>query len=557
MLPGVTVVIMNTDTSLTRTVVTDAGGRYVAADLPPGPYTVKATMEGFTSVLRSGITMSVGRDAVADLQMSLGKLSDEVMVVAEAKTVDTRTASTGGLISTVQIEGLPLNGRSFVELANLTPGVQLTQTGGQSTSTGLGAKLSVNGSRYTANLFTLDGTNLNDQFSQAGSASGNVLGVEAVREFQVLTNSFSAEYGHHTGGIINAATKSGTNSLHGSVFEFHRDDGFDAKNYFDASKPPFTRNQFGYSVGGPILPSRTFFFSTLRRAARAARRDEPVHRARRPACIREPWRPPSSPTWTPIPLPNGQAFGTTRGEYSRVDERTTDEHYVMGRIDHQLAAGSQLFVRYTLDDAQVDDPSRLNTGSRLEDARAVRDRRAQPGQRLVVPQPRAVRLHPQPAGRRGLPARRVHDAAHHVHRHRPRARGHHGHRPQRLRRRYHESEIPPLQQLSDPRQHHLEPWRAEHQDRRRRADHAVRPDVRLHVDGSVHVQLARQLPDQPRQPVQRRRPRLRRVTQPAADGASALRPGRHPRAQEPHAQPRRALRADDVGDATPRTDWRS
>jgi Carboxypeptidase regulatory-like domain/TonB-dependent Receptor Plug Domain/TonB dependent receptor len=364
-LPGVTVVVVNTDTSFMRTVVTDSGGRYVAADLLPGPYSVKATLQGFTSVLRSGITMTVGRDAVVDLELTLGKISDEVTVVAEAKTVDTRTASTGGLISTGQIEGLPLNGRSFVELANLTPGVQLTQTGGQSTSTGLGAKLSVNGSRYTANLFTLDGTNLNDQFSQAGSASGNVLGVEAVREFQVLTNSFSAEYGHHTGGIINAATKSGTNSLRGSLFEFHRDDALDAKNYFDAAKPPFARNQFGYSVGGPIIPSKTFFFSTyeglherlgetnLFTVPSASARQGTVSTAIRPYL-------------DSFPQPNGQAFGTTRGEYSRVDERTTDENYIMGRIDHQLAAGSQLFVRYTLDDAQVDDPSRLNTGARLK-----------------------------------------------------------------------------------------------------------------------------------------------------------------------------------------------
>ena len=364
-LPGVTVLVVNTDTSLTRTVITDAGGRYVAADLLPGPYSVKATLEGFTTVLRSGITMSVGRDAVVDLQLSIGKIADEVTVVGEAKTVDTQTASTGGLISTGQIEGLPLNGRSFVELANLTPGVQLTQTGGQSTSTGLGAKLSVNGSRYTANLFTLDGTNLNDQFSQAGSASGNVLGVEAVREFQVLTNSFSAEYGHHTGGIINAATKAGTNSLHGSVFEFHRDDALDAKNFFDAAKPPFTRNQFGYSIGGPIVPSRTFFFTTyealherlgetnLFTVPSASARQGTVAGAIRPYL-------------DSYPVPNGQAFGTNRGEYRRVDERKTDENYVMGRVDHQLAAGSQLFVRYTLDDAQVNDPSRLNTGSRLK-----------------------------------------------------------------------------------------------------------------------------------------------------------------------------------------------
>src|SRR5262245_13819192 len=223
-LPGVTVTITNVDTARTRTLVTDAGGRYDAPDLPPGPYSVKAMLEGFTTVVRSGITLTVGREAVADLELTLGKVTDQVTVVGEAQAVDTRSASTGGLINTAQIEGLPLNGRSFVELANLTPGVQLTQTGGQSTSTGFGMKLSVNGARYTSNLFTLDGTNLNDEYSQAGSASGNVLGVEAIREFQVLTNSFSAEHGHHTGGVINAATKSGTNAVHGSAFEFHRDD---------------------------------------------------------------------------------------------------------------------------------------------------------------------------------------------------------------------------------------------------------------------------------------------------------------------------------------------
>jgi hypothetical protein len=364
-IPGVTVVVTNTDTSLTRTVVTDGSGRYLAPDLQPGPYSVKGTLEGFSTVVRSGITLSVGRDAVVDLELALGSVSDQVTVVAEASTVDTRTSSTGGLISTGQIEGLPLNGRSFVELANLTPGVQLTQTGGQSTSTGLGAKLSVNGSRYTANLFTLDGTNLNDQFSQAGSASGNVLGVEAVREFQVLTNSFSAEYGHHTGGIINAATKSGTNAVHGSVFEFHRDDAFDTKNYFDAVKPPFTRNQFGYSLGGPIVRGKTFFFTTYEalheRLGQTNLFTVPSVSARQGTVA-----PAIKPFLDSFPLPNGQAFGTTRGEYSRVDERKTSENYVMGRVDHKLSTGEQLFVRYTLDDAQVDDPSRLNTGARLK-----------------------------------------------------------------------------------------------------------------------------------------------------------------------------------------------
>jgi len=365
-LPGVTVVITNTDTSLTRTVVTDPGGRYVAPDLPPGPYSVKGTLEGFTSVVRSGITLTVGRDAVVDMELTLGQVADQVTVIGEAKTVDTRSSSTGGLISTGQIEGLPLNGRSFVELANLTPGVQLTQTGGQSTSTGLGMKLSVNGARYTSNLFTLDGTNLNDEYSQAGSASGNVLGVEAIREFQVLTNSFSAEFGNHTGGVINAATKSGTNLLHGSLFEFHRDDALDAKSYFDVEKPPFNRDQFGYSLGGPIVHSKTFFFTNYEalheKLGRTYLFNVPSANVRGgtvAAAIR-PWL-------ESYPLPNdGVTFGTTRGEYRRVAQRLTDENYVMGRVDHRLTNTQQVFVRYTFDDAKLDDPSGLITGSQLK-----------------------------------------------------------------------------------------------------------------------------------------------------------------------------------------------
>jgi hypothetical protein len=364
-LPGATVAITNTDTGQSRTLVADTTGRFNAPDLQPGPYELKASIQGFTTVVRSGIRLTVGREAVVDFTLKLGELADQITVVGDSPTVDLKSASTGGLISTEQIEGLPLNGRSYLELATLTPGVQNTQTGGQSTSTGFGAKLSVNGSRYTSNLFTLDGTNLNDQFSQAGSASGNVLGVEAVREFQVLTNSFSAEHGHHTGGVINAATKSGTNTVHGSAFEFHRNDALDEKNYFDTVKPPFTRNQYGFSLGGPIVQNKMFFFTTyeglhenLGQTNIFTVPSQSVHNGTVPASIK-PWL-------DAYPLPNGAALGTTRGELRRIDSRNTNEHYVMGRVDHQLTSGSQLFVRYTFDDGQVDDPSRLNTGSRLK-----------------------------------------------------------------------------------------------------------------------------------------------------------------------------------------------
>ncbi|HWK11549.1 MAG TPA: TonB-dependent receptor, partial [Vicinamibacterales bacterium] len=364
-LPGVTVVITNTDTGGQRTLVTDGGGRYNAPDLQPGPYTVKASLEGFATVNRSGITLAVGQEVVVNLDLKIGQMADEVTVVGEAATVETKSASTGGVVTTQQIEGLPLNGRSFIELANLTPGVQLTQVGGQSTSTGLGVKLSVNGSRYTANLFTLDGTNLNDEYSQAGSASGNVLGVDAIREFQVLTNSFSAEYGNHTGGIINAATKSGTNTVHGSLFEFHRDDNLDAKNYFDTEKPPFQRNQFGFSLGGPIVRNRTFFFTNYE--ALHEKLGETLFFTVPTASVREKAIASIGPWIDSYPEPNdGVFFGTTRGEFRRVAQRKTDEQYVMGRIDHQFSGAQQVFVRYTLDDAKQDDPNQVIAGSRLK-----------------------------------------------------------------------------------------------------------------------------------------------------------------------------------------------
>jgi hypothetical protein len=364
-LPGVTVVIRNTDTSLTREVITDADGRFSAPNLPVGPYELTATLPGFATLVRSGITLTVGRESVVNMSMKVSQIEDRIEVVGEAPTVDTTSGSTGTLISEEQITNLPLNGRSYVELATLTPGVQLTQTGGQGTSTGYGAKLSVNGARYTANLFTLDGTSLNDQFSQAGSASGNVLGVEAVREFRVLTNSFSAEYGKHTGAVINAATKSGTNNFHGSVFEFHRNDALDARNFFDDpdNLPNFTRNQFGFSIGGPIQRDKLFFFATYEGL------QEELGQTRTAVVPSEAARtgaadPAIRPFLLSYPVPNGRALDALRGEYLRVGVRDTNEHYAMVRVDRQFGPGSQVFARYTYNKGTVNDegiPDRLNT----------------------------------------------------------------------------------------------------------------------------------------------------------------------------------------------------
>lgn len=363
-LPGASVVIRNVDTSLKRELTTDPRGRFSAPNLPPGPYEVTLTMSGFAKLVRSGIRLTVGSETVLSLGLSVRQLEDRIEVAAEQPAVDTTTGSTGTLISEEQIKGLPLNGRSFIELATLTPGVQLTEVGGRTTSTGFGAKLSVNGSRYTANLFTLDGTTLNDQFSQAGSASGNLLGVEAIREFRVLTNSFSAEYGRHTGGVINAATKSGTNALHGSLFEFHRNDALDSPNYFDDPEdlPDFKRNQFGFSLGGPIQHDKTFFFATYEglreKLGQTLIFNVPSESLRSSPTV----DPTIRPFLQSYPLPNGRALGSTRGEHVRVSSRDTEEHYAMLRVDRQFGPGSRVFARYTFNDGEVDNPSRLNTG---------------------------------------------------------------------------------------------------------------------------------------------------------------------------------------------------
>ena len=363
-LPAATVVITNTDTGAARELVTGSDGRFRAPELAPGPYTVVASMTGFTSVERRGLALTVGREAVVHFPLEVGRVADVVTVVGEVSTVDTKHASTGGLIAEEQIRSLPLNGRSFIELANLTPGVQLTDQGGRGTSTGFGQKISVHGARYTQNLFTLDGTMMNDQFNQAGSASGNMLGVEAVREFQVLTNSFSAEYGRHTGAVVNAATKTGTNTFHGSVFEFHRNEALDANRWEakqnDLDKPDFARNQFGFSLGGPLLRNRTFFFGTYEglqeRLGQTNTFVVPVDavRAGAPAAVR--------PYLEAFPRANGTVLDAQRAEYVRQDTRGTDEHYAVTRIDHQVSAATTVFGRYTFNDGEVENPNRVNSG---------------------------------------------------------------------------------------------------------------------------------------------------------------------------------------------------
>src|SRR3989442_8311301 len=268
-IPGVAVTITNLDTGIVRSVTTDEAGRYRAPSLGLGNYEVKAELVGFRTAVRTGIQLRVAEEAVVNVTLSVGTVSEQVKVTGEAPLVEITSAALSGLVDDKKIRDLPLNGRSFEQLAFLQPGVTPYFRGRRETDQGEGVKMSVSGSRGDSNSFLMDGTNINDQSNNTpGSASGNLLGVEMLREFRGLTGAYSAEYGRYSGGIITAVSKSGGNELHGNGYEFHRNENLDAKNFFDIKSkaddprlPEFKRNQFGATIGGPIVHDRTFFFS--------------------------------------------------------------------------------------------------------------------------------------------------------------------------------------------------------------------------------------------------------------------------------------------------------
>ena len=263
-LPGVDVTITHLDTNSVRMGLTDDTGRYRVPQLALGAYEVRAELTGFQTAVRQGLNLNLGQEAVVNLTLSVGSITEQVIVTGAAPLVETTSSEVSGLVDDRQIRDLPLNGRSFTELAVLQPGVVTARAAGRSLIVGMGQKISVNGSRANATGFILDGTDINDSMGQApGSVSGVVLGVETVRELKTLTSNFSAEYGRAAGGVISAVTKSGTNQFHGSIFEFHRNSAVDASNYFDDEKPHFVRNQFGAVVSGPIVKDSTFFVGSF------------------------------------------------------------------------------------------------------------------------------------------------------------------------------------------------------------------------------------------------------------------------------------------------------
>ncbi|MBI4444287.1 MAG: TonB-dependent receptor [Acidobacteria bacterium] len=365
-LPGVTISATSLETGQRRETVTDEQGRYTIAQLRIGRYSLEAQLPGFQSA-KQEVTLTVGTDAVINFMLRVGGEQTELTITSETPLIETANASFKGLVDEQQIRDLPLNGRSFTDLASLQAGVVINYNQGK--FHGLeGTAIFVGGTRGTNNSYQLDGTEIKNQRSMTpGSIAGVLLGVDTVREFSVIIGIPNAEYGAFSGGIINAITRSGTNEFHGTIFEFHRNSALDARNFFDrdprdpgkrSDPPEFKRNQYGFTLGGPIARNKAFFFGSFegfnQRLSTTETRNVPSLNARQGILANGRVVTPSLVTKSLLdlyPRPNGQNFGDI-AEYIYENPRRINEYYFILKLDWELSQNDAIGGRYVLDDAE-------------------------------------------------------------------------------------------------------------------------------------------------------------------------------------------------------------
>lgn len=263
-IPGANIQVRNLGTGATQTSQSDPQGRYRVPDLPVGDYELAASKDGFATVLHKGISLTVGAQSVVDFSLSVGQTQQTVTVEGEVTQVETTSSTVASLVNQAQMRELPLNGRNFEQLIQLAPGVQNYYAGstGANMREGRDPAISIAGSRPEGQFYLMDDQNLETFYNRGiGSITGSSLGVDAIGEFQLLTNTYGAQFGG-AGAVMNAVSKSGTNDFHGSLFWFLRNSDLDARNFTDPSTTPsFRRNQYGGTFGGPAKKDKVFFFS--------------------------------------------------------------------------------------------------------------------------------------------------------------------------------------------------------------------------------------------------------------------------------------------------------
>src|SRR5712691_10827124 len=383
--PRATVTAQNVETGTSRSISTDETGAYRLAALPVGHYDLRIESSGFRPTTQKGLVLDVGQEAVLNFSLEVGTAAEQVVVTGEAQLVNTTTASLGGLVSEQKLAELPLNGRNYLDLVLLQPGISQDTVvirlggGGESTT------YSSNGAPIISNNFLLDGTPTQNVLGYNGaSAVGTTLGLDGIREYKVITNAFSAEYGMNMGSQMTIVSKGGSNQFHGDVFEYLRNRVLDARNFFDNSygqclasnagpckrSPTYERNNFGGAFGGPIRKDKTFFWGVYE-GLRQAKGNPVITKGIPAACVANGTRTVaqgnpngSSYTVTPAdcgglissPITVNAAIRPLLALYDPADTNYTQlshesVNYGQMRVDQNFGKSDSLFGRYTIEDA--------------------------------------------------------------------------------------------------------------------------------------------------------------------------------------------------------------
>jgi hypothetical protein len=347
-------------------VASDHKGRYAASGLPPGLYRIEVAAGGFRREVRTGIQLEAGRNISQDFRLTLGEARETVEVSAAPPLISVSVADWGRSIPGQKLKDLPLKGRDLLDLIAREPGATVSSSAAPRLTTGLGTRVGVNGARPGQSSYRLDGVYINDWTGSAPSgASGRLLGLESVQEVRLVSSPFSAEYGRSAGSLITAVSRSGTNTLHGSAYDYFRNEALDAKNFFNLAGeriPPLRSNQFGGLASGPLRRDRLFFllnYEAVReqssRSARALTLTDAARQGRLPGgAVRV--APEAVPYLNLYPRPTGIDFVDGSAEYYSIIGRRVRQDFITAKSDWAKSERWRSAVRYTLDASNTNAP---------------------------------------------------------------------------------------------------------------------------------------------------------------------------------------------------------
>src|SRR5262245_25968636 len=382
-LPGATVKVINVETGVALDLTTNEEGVYRASALVPGRYRIETALDGFETSVRGPITLQISESLAVDFALGIGRQQESVTVTAVAPLVESQSSSVAQIVTRAMLAALPLPNRAASSLASLAPGVVMVDTG-----TGTAENypvFAVAGGRSRNQVFILDGGNATNAVGLTRPQQLTSLPVDAMQEFRAITNNYSAEFGHSTGGVVTMSTRSGTNALHGTTFESFRNDALDARNFFAATKPPINLNQFGGTLGGPAVHDRTFFFGTWERTrqlvSNAIVSTVPTLRNRRgdfsdlrtsagalipiydpetrqpfPGNVIPDYRldPVALKALSYYPLANRPGTSTNANNYVGNADARLDRDIVATKLDHVVSPADRLTARYYLNESSTD-----------------------------------------------------------------------------------------------------------------------------------------------------------------------------------------------------------